>query len=528
MELLEFYPTPIELLKKIMKDVDLRFIKTVLEPSAGKGDIADYLIDKAEKYSRYGRSYLDIDCIEINPDLQKILKGKNYRIVHDDFLTYKTFKHYDLIVMNPPFSNADKHLAKAIQMQEENGGAVICILNAQTIKNPYTYERQQLVSRLKEAGADISFMESEFKNAERKTDVEIAVVKVAFKGKERKSLILKDLDTKYYSDRNFEATDLTTNDFIDAITASYRYEVEAGVKLINEYKALLPRMMHNIKATDYDSPILELKTGNTGCSVNAYVEETRMKYWNALFSDQRITGNMTSEQKRDYMSKVEELRDYEFSKHNILTLQIDMSQNLVNGIEECIIKLFDELTYKYHWDESSNNRHYFNGWKTNEAWIVNNKVILPFNGFGRFAFDKDDLDEYRVSEKISDIEKAFRYLDSDGKVQHDVRDVIKKSKESRNTRNMHFTYFDCTFYKKGTCHITFRYPELLKKFNIFGAQHKGWLPPSYAKKKYQEMADEERTVIDSFEGEQSYNKTLANADYFLTETNNLIRLEKAS
>lgn len=32
--------------------------------------------------------------------MRAILKEKNIRVVHDDFLTYDTMKEYDLIVMN--------------------------------------------------------------------------------------------------------------------------------------------------------------------------------------------------------------------------------------------------------------------------------------------------------------------------------------------------------------------------------------------------------------------------------------------
>ena len=54
-----------------------------------------------------------------------------------------------------------------------------------------------------------------------------------------------------------------------------------------------------------------------------------------------------------------------------------MSKNLVRGIEDCIIELFDKLSHQYTYsDEFSNNIHYYNGWKTNKAWYINKKVIL--------------------------------------------------------------------------------------------------------------------------------------------------------
>ena len=86
-------------------------------------------------------------------------------------------------------------------------------------------------------------------------------------------------------------------------------------------------------------------------------------------------------------------------------------------------------------------------------------------------------------------------------------------------------YFSVTFYKKGTCHIVFNNEELLKKFNIFGSQHKGWLPPCYGKKNYKDMTKEEKEVIDEFEGEKSYKETMNNKKYFLFDGNNLNLLE---
>lgn len=39
----EFYPTPEELVNKMLDGVNLNYVKTVLEPSAGKGDIVQGL-----------------------------------------------------------------------------------------------------------------------------------------------------------------------------------------------------------------------------------------------------------------------------------------------------------------------------------------------------------------------------------------------------------------------------------------------------------------------------------------------------
>ncbi len=52
-------------------------------------------------------------------------------------------------VMNPPFSEGDKHLAKALDLQQ-HGGMVVCLLNAETLRKPYTKLRKTLKERLKE------------------------------------------------------------------------------------------------------------------------------------------------------------------------------------------------------------------------------------------------------------------------------------------------------------------------------------------------------------------------------------------
>jgi len=53
-------------------------------------------------------------------------------------------------------------------------GQIVCLLNAETIKNPYSNERKSLVKKLDELNASIEFLTDEFTTAERSTSVEIA------------------------------------------------------------------------------------------------------------------------------------------------------------------------------------------------------------------------------------------------------------------------------------------------------------------------------------------------------------------
>ena len=88
-----FYPTPAHLVRMMLDKVDWKYVDSMLEPRAGKGDLALPAIEKWQIargfYTEYSKKEhpADMDCIEIDPNLRAILKDKRLRVVHDDFLT---------------------------------------------------------------------------------------------------------------------------------------------------------------------------------------------------------------------------------------------------------------------------------------------------------------------------------------------------------------------------------------------------------------------------------------------------------
>lgn len=97
----DFYPTPVEVIEKMLIGVDIGG-KIILEPSAGSGNIVDYLNNRGAK---------KVIACETVEKLRRILGGK-CDIIADDFLTVTSeqISHIDLIVMNPPFS-ADENIS---------------------------------------------------------------------------------------------------------------------------------------------------------------------------------------------------------------------------------------------------------------------------------------------------------------------------------------------------------------------------------------------------------------------------------
>lgn len=526
----EFYPTPKSLINKMLEGTDLSMVFSVLEPSAGKGDIVEVLKERNDNRLKF-----DIDCIEMDRDLRSVLQGRGFRVVAGDFLQYNTMKEYDLIIMNPPFSNGSSHLLKALDLQERNGGAVICLLNAETLRNTYMKERKVLKQRLKDYNARIEFLPDAFVDAERKTKVEVALVKVLLPKPERQSVILERLKKAEEQEEvtEQENTQVANGDFLKAIVNQFQMEVKAGAALIQEYYAMQPYILNRFEKDERTGEtvqkgecILELRVNRKDVSVNRFLQEVREKYWYALFSNKKFTGQLTSKLQGEFYNKVEELRDYDFSIYNINEVKIQMLKQVSRGVEDSILALFEEFSHKYSWyGETSNNIHYYNGWKTNKAWIVNKKVIIPLQGWNSWGRFKPS--DWEVVGKLADVEKCFNYLAGVPVASSSIDWQLQNAERMGQSRNIELKYFKVTFYKKGTCHITFSNEELWKKFNIFGSQRKGWLPPGYGKKKYAGMSPEEKAVIDDFEGEAEYEKVWANPEYWLFSTNSLNLLESS-
>ena len=321
----EFYPTPPELIAKMLETVIRERNKTILEPSAGKGDILDFislykqnesgcgykwLIEQLKesnyddipqmllqetvkdfKNGKRAREVINAECIEIDSNLCAILKDKGYRVYNDDFLLYDDDKHYDLIIMNPPFSNGDEHLLKAISIAEKTGSKIICLLNAETIKNPYSNKRKSLANKLEKYGAEIEYMQNAFSDAERETDVEVAIVRAdvptPFKENSR---IWEELETNdiEINEPEFSGEIVSANEPLKMAVKLYKKELEAGKRLIEEYLSLKPYLTSSFENEDTPSYMrgcmLTLYSDSKKKTLdwNEYLYSVRYKYWHQL------------------------------------------------------------------------------------------------------------------------------------------------------------------------------------------------------------------------------------------------------
>lgn len=600
----EFYPTPEELVDRMLKDVDFNHISTILEPSAGKGDILQGIARKLNS-SNYSNREIEVDAIELDANLRAILKynfseehesrlkdemdaiaeGKRIswdyasdsalprkiytyynrdkneyipfseekqkqltaaerridshfkydecvHVIHDDFFTFEPFQNYDLIVMNPPFSNGDKHLLKALSLQRNRtcqlGGQIICLLNAETIRNPFTASRKELVRLLEEYNADIEYVKNAFSHSERQTDVEIAIINVTVPpmAETEPSIYDRLKKAEQYEEPSFEeCTELEVTDFIKAIVNRYRMECKAGVELIHTYQRMLP---HISTTFDGSLPIIELKDHEGHyMGVNSYLKAVRRKYWQELLSNPKFVGKLTSTLQNKYHQKLGTFIHYDFSEFNIYELIKEMNVQIKTGIEDEIDKMYERLTIKH--SDNEDNVYLYSGWKTNKAWKIDKKSIIPCYGVFDSWFDTPRT--YEAYSTLADIERILNFFDGNMTADVDLERQLKICFSQQPTKNMRWKasckFFEVTFYKKGTVHIVYTCPELIDRFNIYVGKRMKWLPPSYGKKKYDDMSAEEKAVIDSFHEDRStkgkkkvsaketYEKIMQRPEYYL-------------
>lgn len=534
----ELYPTPESVARKMTGLVDFKKVESILEPSAGNGDLAAAAIAAYDArryrntYDRESDPFLAdvVDLVEIDDKCRAFLKSKKANVIADDFLKLQTFKRYDLIIMNPPFSDGVKHILKAIEMQRY-GGQIVCLLNSETINNPYTLERKVLIEKIEQYDGKVFDFGQCFMHSERPTDVNISCVYIDIP-KGAKSDILDGLEKaakveeQEFDDRQQLSSEL--DEYMRAVVGQYRRECEAGLKLINEFYAVSKISLTSFKK-DFQQPILELEVygKGDGSIENRYLESVRYKYWEALFARPEICKKMTGEMQNEFYSRLGELKKIEFNLDNIYELQIRMTKDTIGSIENAIMELFHEFARDHSWyAECANNiHHYYNGWATNKCGVINKKVIIPLDGFHN-SWDKRggrvlDLG-YRPRRKLADIEKVFSYLDTGiTDCWETVDNIMEKAQSEYQSQNIEFKYFTVTFYKKGTAHIVFKDMELLKRFNIFAGQREGGLPPSYGKKAYSEMTKQEQAIIDEFQGEADYNEVYQNSEKYLVTAETL-------
>lgn len=503
----EFFPTPKVLVRQMLDPLLVNGwlpSMAVLEPSAGKGDICDLVDDLMNPDGARNRA--GIYCLESNPELQDVLRGKGFQVLGSDFLAFDGESLWiDLIVMNPPFRDAAAHLLHAWDILQT--GQIISILPAEMLRNPHTRERRLLVDLIDRQGGTVENAGQAFRGAERHTDVEVVILRL---DKQTDSVLGDIFDRGQFVHANIPGDDapiigeneLVKHDLIAALVDGYRSTLRSFAGAVRGMRELyiFGRQFGNAFVDDnhgynqtYNDVLgaFQSVTGEWlghqtqtdfrhayGRAYNEFATSARRAAWEQVFSRTELSRFMTAQVQREFTELQRTQQQIEFSAENVTALLGMLLGNRDQIRDRAIVEAFDLMT-KYH----EENRVHWEGWKTNDFWRVNQKIILPYvmeigwDGTPRLSYGRRD-------EELDDIDRGLCLLEG---LRFDrivtIRQAITHACEQpayrvdwKRHNKCQSTFFDIQFHKKGTGHFKFRDKDVWERFNVAAARGKRWLP----------------------------------------------------
>lgn len=508
-----FYPTPKELIKRMADKIKEDPSKT-LDPSAGKGDLIEGINENRHggHYSYAGSKIRNVSAIEIDKDLRAVLREKGIQVIDTDFLAYSGPDKFDLIIANPPFKDGDKHLLKAIDILYR--GQIIFLLNADTIRNPYTNTRKALVRKLEELDAEIEYIQDAFKDAERKTGVEIALVNIIVERQVEEDLFAGCEDEAKESGHTIkEDYDLTTGKHIYEMVAEYNQIINVCTETIVTYYKNWDKVSGYIwlnKDPDRYIPGRSDMTALMQGQINDMLVAVRKNFWRKTLDFPEVKSRMTSKKKDEFEHTIDDRCNMDFTENNIRNFVLNLIDGYEQTLTEAVLSLFDKFTRHGYQNKNprEKNIHYFNGWKTNDAFKVGKKVILPLYGTPFTGWSGEWKLSYDAANQFTDIDIVMNYFDGMNPNYLSMGDAIESAFKIYESRNIESAYFKIHCYKKGTIHLTFLDEDILRRFNVVACKGKKWLPEDYGIKDYERLENGKQSVVDSFEGKKSYQEHL--------------------
>jgi len=389
----DFYPTPKEVIFKMLRGLDIAN-KIVLEPSAGKGDIINIL--KREKAT--------VLACEKNEELAKICTEKADVFLGYDFLevTSDQISHIDFIVMNPPFSEDDKHILHAWEICPE-GCEIVSLCNWETLNNPYTKSRKQLIEIIENSGKIENLGEC-FSTAERKTNVEVGLIRLTKpKGDDYDEFKdYFDLGEEYQDQQDgimsYDVILEIVNRYVGAVKMFD--EVEEISNKINSLTSSFSRCPISFGA-HYDS------RGDIYRKVtrDVYKKELQKAAWDKVFSMMDMEKYMTHKVKEKINKFVEQQYHVPFTRKNIYLMIQLIAGTHEDRMKSIIVEMFDWLTSHHH-----ENRFQQEGWKTNSEYMVNKKFIAPYQRLELGWHGEPKIAWSSNGHQIDDLVKAICYI----------------------------------------------------------------------------------------------------------------------
>lgn len=451
----DFYPTPVEVLQMMGFEPQG---KTILEPSAGSGNIIDYCKDLG--------AHKVIAC-EKSEELASISKGKADSWLGDDFLqlTREDVSHIDMIVANPPFSEGIKHVLHMWEIAPD-GCEIYTLINHDNLERTHGVSRR-LEHIINNNGISEN-LGNVFSTSERKTNVEVGLIKL-FKPASSKSGF-----EGFFMDDEHEVN--TEHGLIqpNAVRDLVERYVDA-VKKFEEFEKLQDEM-NSILAPTGIKP-LDASIGREKYSVDLekFTSELQKEFWKHVFNKMDLNRFFTAQVREKINKFAEQQQKVPFTMKNIYRMVEIIHGTKDNILKEALVEAVDNFTQHTH-----DNRFMVEGWKTNSGYMLNKKFII---GYVRDSFSDYPSISYnsRSSQNMDDLVRVLCNLT--GGV-YDWKEGLKQFFSYERGESGDYIYkefgkwyewqfFQIKMFKKGTLHVKFKDDETWALLNRQYAKIKG-------------------------------------------------------
>lgn len=480
------YYTPESLARKAWAKFKNKDVTRLLEPSAGEGSLLKPWLDKESYYNGKSRAAL-VDCIEIDITRHPGLRSKGCNVVGVDFMAFNGASIYSHILLNPPFAEGVKHVLKAWEILFD--GEMVAIINAETIRNPFSGERKMLVNLIEQHGS-VEFLQGEFMTpeTERKTPVEIALIHLEkssnfemdfLAGLEVDKMTSSGLASNFKEFNEIAMHQGMIENSVTAFNAAVKAAREESFAAARSryYAGLLGDTMATLQSCDTNkNKAVRTNLDMVRKELQEHYDQLKDRAWTSILRSTQVTDRLSSNAQRRLEKEFENVKQLEFTVANIYGFILGLIDKQSEINMEMMLDVFDSIT-RHH----SENRVYYKGWKSNDRHrTAAYKVKMT-----RFVMPGHKDDGWRNSPSwdttrfLADWDKVFAMLD--GKTQPDVPLATEFGRcfgELKRGKRISTSYFDVRYYPGiGTIHFFPTDKKLIDRFNRTVGRARQWLPP---------------------------------------------------
>jgi hypothetical protein len=464
----DFYPTPEAVAALMLDPLDLRG-KVVLEPSAGKGDLARQCI---------ARGAHEVLWCETETELRRIIHGgKGLYQLCADFLQVQAqnVSHIDVIVMNPPFSADEAHILHAWEIAPP-GCEIVALCNWNTVSDwrgnplttrPGTRVQQQLGYLIESYGSKENLGEC-FATAERPTRVSVGMVRLTKPG--QRASAADEFDGFFLGPDDIEAQgegiipyrrsrDIV-NRFVEACRI-YDEQVAAGVRLRTVLDGFFGQEL-GLQVTVEGAPV----------SRNRFRKELQKAAWQHVFAEFLPAQMATSQLAKDINSFVEQQSKIPFTERNLFRMLQIVAGTQDTRVDRAVEEAIDSLT-----KHTKENRFGVEGWVTNSGYMLNRRFIRSY--MAELSWSDPHLVRVRTygsqSDEIRDLIKALCFIT--GRPFEEVAQPERGDNTYTPGEWYEWGFFRFKPFKKGTVHFEFLDEEVWAAVNARYARIKGQVLP---------------------------------------------------